>query len=89
MGNSDVVAAFGNTYVFYGKAAFYPAETSTWNPMESFCRKRKRGTGGISPFSALATALAATIGTGNIIGISTAIAIGGPGAISGAGSQVS
>lgn len=37
--------------------------------------------GGISPFSALATALAATIGTGNIIGISTAIAIGGPGAI--------
>ncbi len=36
--------------------------------------------GGISPFSALATALAATIGTGNIIGISTAIAVGGPGA---------
>lgn len=36
---------------------------------------------GISAFSALATALAATIGTGNIIGVSTAIAIGGPGAI--------
>lgn len=34
-----------------------------------------------SSFSALATALAATIGTGNIIGISTAIAIGGPGAV--------
>ena len=34
-----------------------------------------------SAFSALATALAATIGTGNIIGISTAIAIGGPGAV--------
>lgn len=37
-------------------------------------------TGG-SPYSALATSLAATIGTGNIVGISTAIAIGGPGAI--------
>ena len=36
---------------------------------------------GVSPFAALATALAATIGTGNIIGISTAIAIGGPGAV--------
>lgn len=35
----------------------------------------------ISPYSALATALAATIGTGNIVGISTAIAIGGPGAV--------
>lgn len=36
---------------------------------------------GIAPYEALATALAATIGTGNIIGISTAIAIGGPGAV--------
>lgn len=43
--------------------------------------KKGQGEGNISPFSALATALAATIGTGNIIGISTAIAIGGPGAI--------
>lgn len=34
----------------------------------------------VTPYSALATALAATIGTGNIVGISTAIAIGGPGA---------
>lgn len=43
-----------------------------------------RGSGaenGVSPFGALATALAATIGTGNIIGISTAIALGGPGAV--------
>lgn len=39
------------------------------------------GGGNVSPFSALATALAATIGTGNIIGISTAVAIGGPGAV--------
>lgn len=38
-------------------------------------------TGNISQFGALATALAATIGTGNIIGVSTAIALGGPGAV--------
>lgn len=37
--------------------------------------------GGRSAFSALATSLAATIGTGNIIGISTAVAVGGPGAV--------
>ena len=37
--------------------------------------------GDISQFGALATALAATIGTGNIIGVSTAIALGGPGAV--------
>lgn len=37
--------------------------------------------GDISPFQALATALASTIGTGNIIGVGTAIALGGPGAV--------
>lgn len=37
--------------------------------------------GNISSFAALATTLAATLGTGNIIGVSTAVAFGGPGAI--------
>lgn len=37
--------------------------------------------GDVSQFSALATGLAATIGTGNIIGVATAITMGGPGAI--------
>ena len=42
----------------------------------------KRGTGdGVSPFQALCTALAATVGTGNLAGVAGAIAIGGPGAI--------
>jgi AGCS family alanine or glycine:cation symporter len=39
------------------------------------------GTGEISQFGALATALAATIGTGNIVGVATAIISGGPGAV--------
>ncbi len=43
--------------------------------------KQENNENGISPYAALSTALAATIGTGNIIGISTAIAIGGPGAV--------
>ena len=37
--------------------------------------------GDISPFQALTTALASTIGTGNIVGVGTAIALGGPGAV--------
>ena len=40
----------------------------------------KEGTGDISPFQALTTALSATIGNGNVAGVATAIAIGGPGA---------
>lgn len=43
--------------------------------------KQNTNENGITPYAALSTALAATIGTGNIIGISTAIAIGGPGAV--------
>lgn len=39
------------------------------------------GKGDISPFSALMTSLSATIGTGNIAGVATAIALGGPGAL--------
>ncbi len=44
-------------------------------------RTKKRGSGDISPFSALMTALAATIGTGNIVGVATAMVLGGPGAL--------
>ena len=43
--------------------------------------KDKDSTGDVSQFGALATALAATIGTGNIIGVATAVALGGPGAV--------
>ena len=46
----------------------------------SFSRKSE-GSGEISHFGALTTALAATIGTGNIVGVATAVAVGGPGAV--------
>lgn len=44
-------------------------------------RSKDRGEGDVSPFSALTTALAATIGTGNIVGVATAMVAGGPGAL--------
>lgn len=43
--------------------------------------KDEEADGDVSQFSALATALAATIGTGNIVGVATAISLGGPGAV--------
>lgn len=43
--------------------------------------KEEGADGEVSQFGALATALASTIGTGNIIGVGTAIALGGPGAV--------
>ena len=44
-------------------------------------RTKSRGEGDVSPFSALTKALAATIGTGNIVGVATAMVSGGPGAL--------
>ncbi len=44
-------------------------------------KRDHEATGDVSQFASLATALAATIGTGNIIGVATAIALGGPGAV--------
>lgn len=44
-------------------------------------KRDKESTGDVSQFASLSTALAATIGTGNIIGVATAITLGGPGAV--------
>ena len=43
--------------------------------------EKQEGEGDISPFNALMTSLSATIGTGNIAGVATAIFLGGPGAL--------
>jgi len=47
----------------------------------SFQKGDKSSAGDLSPFASLSTALAATIGTGNIVGVATAVALGGPGAV--------
>lgn len=53
----------------------------TFRAIKLSVAKDEGSSGDISQFGALATALAATIGTGNIIGVSTAVALGGPGAV--------
>ncbi|MDE7398725.1 MAG: sodium:alanine symporter family protein [Oscillospiraceae bacterium] len=49
--------------------------------LKSTVFSRDKGNDGISPFAAMCQALAATLGTGNIAGVSTALAIGGAGAV--------
>lgn len=46
-----------------------------------FAGRKSAGSGEISPFAALSTALSGQVGTGNLAGVATAIALGGPGAI--------
>jgi AGCS family alanine or glycine:cation symporter len=53
----------------------------TWLAIKLSVAKDSHGQGDVSHFGALTTALAATIGTGNIVGVTTAVALGGPGAV--------
>ncbi|MBM2846825.1 MAG: amino acid carrier protein [Bacteroidetes bacterium] len=52
-----------------------------WKAIKLSLHRSDEGAGDVSPFGALTTALAATIGTGNIVGVATAVAAGGPGAV--------
>ena len=64
------------------RTRFLPWRNLGWALRSVLSREaRQGGTDGISPFSALMTALAATIGTGNIAGVATALVAGGPGAL--------
>ena len=51
------------------------------NTIGKIFHKTKAGKGEMTPFQAMSTALAGTVGTGNIAGITTAVTLGGPGAI--------
>lgn len=77
---------FTGIYLTAGTKFFQIREFRRWmgETLLSLFRKkpaREKRRGGISPFQALTTALAGTIGVGNIVGVSTAIVAGGPGAI--------
>jgi AGCS family alanine or glycine:cation symporter len=52
-----------------------------WTAIRLSVTREPGAAGDVSPFGALATALAATIGTGNIVGVATAVSLGGPGAV--------
>src|SRR5574344_1194280 len=68
------------THLFLTVRLKFP-QRKIWTAIKLSFRKDKDATGDVSQFGALATALAATIGTGNIVGVATAIALGGPGAV--------
>ena len=51
------------------------------NTVGRIFKKEKAGEGEITPFQAMTTALAGTVGTGNIAGITAAVTLGGPGSI--------
>lgn len=71
-----IYLTFANGFfqIFYCKDIFK-------NTIGSLTRKKKKDSKGISPFQAVSTALAGSLGTGNIVGVATAISAGGPGAI--------
>jgi AGCS family alanine or glycine:cation symporter len=52
-----------------------------WTAIKLSVTREPGAPGDVSPFAALTTALAATIGTGNIVGVATAVSLGGPGAV--------
>ena len=65
------------------RTRFLPWRNLGWALRSALGReaRQNRHSGDISPFSSLMTLLAATIGTGNIVGVATALAAGGPGAL--------
>lgn len=68
------------THLFLTIRLRFP-QLKVWKGIVMSVRRDKNADGDVSQFGALATALAATIGTGNIVGVATAIALGGPGAV--------
>ena len=68
------------THIYFTLKLHFPQRNLLYALKLSFGKADNTGQN-LSPFSALATTLAATLGTGNIIGVSTAVALGGPGAI--------
>ena len=60
---------------------FLPWRNLAYSIRTVFRRGQNTTSGDISPFQSLMTALAATIGTGNIVGVATAMVLGGPGAL--------
>jgi alanine or glycine:cation symporter, AGCS family len=67
-------------YLMYG-LAFMPLRRIGYSFGLLWQGRQEKGEGDIAPFNALMTSLSATIGTGNIAGVATAIFLGGPGAL--------
>jgi alanine or glycine:cation symporter, AGCS family len=75
-----MIALLLGTHIFLTIRLKFP-QRKLFTAIKLSVTKDKSGSGDVSQFGALATSLAATIGTGNIIGVATAVALGGPGAV--------
>lgn len=75
-----MIALLLGTHIFLTIRLRFP-QRQIFTAIRLSVKRDKRSDGDVSQFGALATALAATIGTGNIVGVATAVALGGPGAV--------
>ena len=75
-----MIALLLGTHIFLTIRLHFP-QIKIFTAIKLSVKRDKGSSGDVSQFGALATALAATIGTGNIIGVATAVALGGPGAV--------
>lgn len=75
-----VIILFGVGLMFMVRLNFYPI-LKLPSAFAGLFKKQEGGSGEISPFAALSTALSGQVGTGNLAGVATAITLGGPGAI--------
>ena len=73
---AGLILVFVTGFVIYRRFGFVMKNT-----FGKIFDKSQSAAGGITPFQAVSTALAATVGTGNIAGVATAITSGGPGAV--------
>ena len=71
-----IYVAIRTRFIQFTKFGLMSKET-----MGKFFKKQKKAEGDITPFQALSVAMGGTVGVGNIAGVATAIALGGPGAI--------
>lgn len=79
--NGPFLLLLMGTHLYFSIKLHFPQKNILKAIRLSLGRSDSDGKGNLSVFATLATTLAATLGTGNIIGVSTAIALGGPGAL--------
>ena len=75
-----LLVLLGGTHLFLTVRTGF-IQRRLWRAIKLSVTKDRGAEGDVSQFGALTTALAATIGTGNIVGVATAVSLGGPGAV--------
>jgi len=80
-GEALLVMILGTGLVLMWRLRAFPLRRLGRAFRELLPSRSERAVGDISAFNALMTAMSATIGTGNIVGVATAISLGGPGAL--------